>query len=79
MNFKDLSLLRYRNLQGEYLVFERAKTVFTSRSNPRPISVFISDDMKRIIERWGNQPQLKESRIFPIIDIGADAQGKTGT
>ncbi|MEI6947353.1 site-specific integrase [Paraflavisolibacter sp. H34] len=72
INFKDLALLRYRNIQDEYIIFERAKTIFTSRANPRPISVYINSDMERIINRWGNKPIVRDSFIFPIIDPGAD-------
>ena len=54
INPKDIASLKYRNIEGEYLIFERAKTENTTRSNPKSISVFISDDINRIIDYWGN-------------------------
>ena len=55
INTKDIALLKYRNIQGEYLVFERAKTEKSTRSDPKPISVFITEDLQQIINRWGNK------------------------
>jgi hypothetical protein len=40
INPKDIASLKYRNIDGEYLVFERAKTENTTRSNPKSISIF---------------------------------------
>ena len=34
INPKDIASLKYRNIEGEYLIFERAKTENTTRSNP---------------------------------------------
>lgn len=70
INTKDISLLKYRNIQGEYLVFERAKTEKSSRNDPRPITVFISDDLRQIIDRWGNKDNDTNSFIFPVLSPG---------
>lgn len=70
MNPKDLALLKYKNIDGEYFTFERAKTELSTRSDPKPISVYINEDMKAIIERWGNTDKSPENYIFPVLEPG---------
>ena len=70
INTKDIASLKYRNIEGEYLVFERAKTENTTRSNPKAISVFLSEDINRIIDFWGNTDKPPGNYIFPILQHG---------
>jgi integrase len=70
MNPKDIANLKYKNIQGDYLVFERSKTERTLRSDPRPITVFITDDMTNIIQRWGNKDTASDNYIFSILAPG---------
>ena len=70
INCKDISFLKYKNIEGEYIVFERAKTENSTRSNPKSISVFISKDIQRIIERRGNKDKSPANYIFPILEVG---------
>lgn len=70
INTKDIALLKYRNIQGEYLVFERAKTEKSTRNDPKLISVFISEDLQAIINRWGNKDKNSNNFIFPILNAG---------
>ena len=72
INVKDIALLKYKNIHGEFIVFERAKTLRTSRSNPQPISIYINEEMKRIIQRWGNSDSSVENFIFPILHPKTD-------
>lgn len=69
MNPKDIANLKYKNIDGEYLIFERAKTERSQRSDPKLITVFINDDMKAIIERWGNKNVSLNNYIFPILRL----------
>lgn len=71
MNPKDIAFLKYKDIHDDFLVFERSKTERSMRADPKPISVFINDDMKAIIERWGNKPAQPNSYIFPILLEGA--------
>lgn len=66
MNVKDMCLLRYENIQGEVLEFERAKTARTKR-NVEPIRVTITDDVREIIEKQGNKKKDGKTYIFPIL------------
>jgi integrase/recombinase XerD len=70
MNPKDIANLRYKNIDGDYLIFERSKTENSLRSDPKPITVFLNDDMKAIIERWGNKNQSANNYIFPVLENG---------
>lgn len=71
MNPKDIINIRYQNIHDDYLMFERAKTERSHRDDPKVITVFLSEDMKAIIERWGNKTALPNEYIFPILYQGA--------
>ncbi len=68
MNVKDIINLKFKNIKGEFLVFERAKTELTTRGGePIIISCFITEDMWRIINQWGNKDRNPENYIFPVL------------
>lgn len=73
MNPKDIACLQFKNIHGDYLIFERSKTEHSQRSDPRPITVFLNDDMKTIIQRWGNNNAHPSNYIFPILQPGISA------
>jgi integrase len=73
MNPKDVAYLKVKNIQGDFLVFIRAKTERTSRHEPKPITVFILDDMWDIIDRWGNKKGKPNNYLFPILEPGLNA------
>lgn len=68
MNPKDVAFLKFKNIQDGFLVFSRAKTEGTTRHDPRIISVYITDDMKRIIAKWGNKSKKLDNYLFPIME-----------
>jgi integrase len=70
MNIKDVALLRNKDVHGEMLMFERAKTERAMRSDPKVITVFITEDMRRIMDRWGNKVTDPNCYIFPILAPG---------
>ncbi len=70
MNPKDIACLKYKNIYDGYLIFERSKTERAMRSDPKPITVFINDDMKAIINRQGNNDTSPNNYIFPIMEKG---------
>ncbi len=72
MNPKDMAHLKYKNIDGEYLHFIRAKTERTTRNAPKIVSAYINDDMKKIIEIWGRNDNSPNNFIFPIMDINAN-------
>lgn len=68
INFKDIALLKNRNIQGEFIILERAKTSRTARSNGKSISVFMLPGIKAIIKRQGNKARSLDAYIFPILN-----------
>jgi integrase len=70
INPKDVALLKYKNIQGEYLVFDRAKTERTARTEPKPITIYVNEDMAAIIRELGNKDKNPERYIFPILYDG---------
>jgi len=68
MNIKDIALLTYKDIQGDRLVFYRAKTINTTKANSRPIVVHLTDFPNKIIEKYGNQNKGAKQFIFPIIE-----------
>jgi integrase/recombinase XerD len=70
MNPKDICLLQYKNITGEFLEFERAKTEDSFQEAPPRISVFLSPDMLQTIADYGNKDKSPENYIFPIFERG---------
>lgn len=70
MNVKDMIYLKFKNIQGEYLFFERAKTEKTTRVDPKPITIYLTEDVLNIIDRHGNKSRKPNDYIFPIIQPG---------
>jgi len=66
INVKDMCLLKYNNIKGEVLEFERAKTIRTKRK-AEPIRVALSEDAKNIIKKWGQSCKDKNDYIFPVL------------
>ena len=76
INIKDIALLKYKNIDGEYIHFTRAKTQHTNRTASTTISIFILDEISVIIERWKNKDTDIENYVFPILerDISAERE-----
>lgn len=69
LNVKDFCLLKYKNIEDDFIVFNRAKTILTRRSNPEPIRIAIKEDSKRIIAKWGQHPFSPDTYIFPFLKV----------
>ncbi len=69
INIKDMCLLKYENINGDILEFERAKTVRTKR-NIEQIRVVLNADTKAIIKKWGNPSRKPGDYIFPVLIDG---------
>ncbi len=66
MNMKDMFMLKYSHIHGDYIHFRRAKTELTDRDS-KPIDVYLTDEARAIIERWGSRPVYSDNYIFPIL------------
>lgn len=70
LNPKDAALLKFKNIQDDFIIFYRAKTENTTRTDPKPITVYITAEIKAIIERLGNKDRRPDNYIFPILRPG---------
>lgn len=72
MNFRDLLQLRWKDIDGEYLEFERAKTADTKEESQK-ITVHLKDDARAIIRKY-SQPSINpDNYLFPILNRNMDA------
>lgn len=71
MNMKDISLLKYGDIKGDFIEFVRAKTINTNRT-VSPIKVYLTDHIKEIIEKYGQKNKSPNCLIFKIINIMDD-------
>ena len=68
-NFTDILHLTFRDIEGEYIVFRREKTK-RSKKEPKIIRVYLKEEMRQIIEEWGNCDSDKDEYIFPVLKRG---------
>ena len=67
MNIKDIALLKNENIDGDFIRFNRAKTQGTNRTGSKPISIFISSEIKSIIDRWKTTNNKPGYFLFDIL------------
>lgn len=67
MNMKDVVNLKYFNLKGDTIEYDRAKTSRTIQ-NPKPIVITLLPRAIEIIEEWGNKDQSDNNYIFPVLN-----------
>ena len=60
-------------MDEEYIKFVRAKTRNTNQTIT-PITVYLSEDLQAIIEKWGFPKTDETSYIFPILKVGTSAE-----
>jgi integrase/recombinase XerD len=70
LNVKDFCLLTYKDIVGDFIIFNRAKTNRSGRSNPEPIRIALKEDSKRIIAKRGQHEFSPDTYIFPYLKIG---------
>lgn len=64
MNVKDFCLLKWSNIDGQMLNYNRAKTQ-RSRKESRLISVALKPETMEILKKWGQPSISKDAYIFP--------------
>jgi integrase/recombinase XerD len=67
LNVKDIAFLKYENIKDGVLSFIRAKTKHSTKDNIQTIEIFITEDIQRIINKWGRKPQRPKTFIFDIL------------
>lgn len=73
LNVKDLCLLKRRNIEGNTLKFERAKTK-RSKKGSEEIVVSLKPEALAIIKKWGQPSLSPESFVFPHLQNGISAE-----
>ena len=68
MNVKDIAFLKYENIKDGVLSFIREKTKHSTKDNIQKIQVFITEDIQRIINKWGKKPARPKTFIFDILN-----------
>lgn len=74
INIKDLSRLKYSNINGDVITIIRAKTQREKKNDQRPITIVITKEIGKIIDTWGNKPGLPDTYIFPILEDGINPE-----
>lgn len=69
INFKDMLLLKWKNIKNGEVHFIREKTKHTTR-NGKSIVVPLTEPTKRIIERWGNADRSPDAYVIPYLTDG---------
>lgn len=68
MNTADICHLKFKNIQGNMIVFQRQKTLRTYKRNPKYIKVAITHPIQQILKKWKALEIDAESYIFPLLN-----------
>ncbi|QQL50010.1 tyrosine-type recombinase/integrase [Mucilaginibacter ginkgonis] len=79
MNIRDISELQIKNFHGTYFSFLRHKTKNTTKEDPKPIIVPITNFVKEMIEQYGKLTAKPNDYVFPIFKAGMNALEKHRT
>ena len=60
MNPRDIVNLKYKNIEDDYITFQHSKTERSLRGKPKPITVFINDNMKPMLCSFKDMPQAEK-------------------
>jgi len=72
MNFLDIAKLKYKDIDGDEIVFLRTKTKNTTKAKMKPIQAFLAPQAREVIEMYGNASREPENYVFPILAPGMD-------
>lgn len=75
MNIKDIIELKNKDVQGNRIVFIRAKTE-NSTSTSRPIQVVLNDFTSEVIREYGTHSKDEHDFVFPVLsnDLSPEEQ-----
>jgi len=66
MNIKDIISLKFKNLLGDTIQYDRSKTSNTIQ-NPKPIVITLLPQAKTILKHWAVKKKKEEDYIFPVL------------
>lgn len=67
INIKDIAQLRFKDIQDGKFTFYRAKTITTSKAQLKPITIYLNDFTKSVIEKYSMDINNPEDFLFGII------------
>jgi integrase len=73
LNVKDLCLLKWKNIEGDFLKYERAKTSRTKKDG-KLITVSLKPEARAVLSRWGQPAINPEAYIFPHLNKSMTAE-----
>ncbi len=68
-NPADFLRFKFKDIDGDHITFYRQKIKNASRKDMKNVKIFITPELRGLIERYGNPP-LKENYIFNCYDDG---------
>jgi len=68
INTKDVLFLKNADIQGDFIVFNRAKTKTTRKGDPIFIRISLNQYLVQIIENWGRFSKRPDEYVFPYIN-----------
>ncbi len=74
VNFKDIALLKNKDIDGNMIRFVRAKTKNTTQGNQTTISYYISEQVQNIINKWKGDDTRADAYLFPVLAKGDDPE-----
>ena len=78
INVKDFCLLKWGDIDGDMLTYNRAKTQRTKKGS-KPILVALKEETLEIIKKWGKPSKSKDDYIFPHLELGMTAEKQRAT
>lgn len=67
-NMADILNLKWKDVEGDTITFYRQKTIRTLESKLTPITIYIEDIHRAIIERIGNSKRRAGDYLFPVLN-----------
>lgn len=79
MNFRDIAELKFKNFTTSYFSFLRQKTINTTKDDPTPIVVPITEHIRSFLKTYANKNGRPNDYVFPIFSEGMSAKEKHRT
>jgi integrase/recombinase XerD len=70
INFKDIAMLKYKNLNDDRFAYIREKTKRTNRKEITEITIPLNPNSLKIINRYKKVYHSDNTFVFPILDAG---------
>jgi len=70
MNVTDIARLRYEDIDVEKITYIRAKTAYKKLEEPEFITIPMTPEIGRIIDKWGTHSPIPSGYVFPILRPG---------